>query len=148
MLRPTQHLCPLGICLAVFVPSRLAVANLLSSGELDGNSPNAEELQAILQNHIVKGRFTEEDLGSEDSVTTLGGGVLRIRTDETGSLLIGDTASIELPNMLASNGVAHIVDEIISEEATQGLFVNVGFILPFINCLLPFGVVNSGNSNG
>lgn len=110
------------ICLAVFVPSRLAVANLLSSGKLDGDSANAEQLQAILQNHIIKGRLTKQDLSSKDTVTTLGGAELRIRSDETGSLLIGATASVELADMLASNGVAHIVDELISEDATQGLF--------------------------
>ncbi|GMH39998.1 hypothetical protein BSKO_07902 [Bryopsis sp. KO-2023] len=98
----------------VFVPSRLAVARGIASTLIDGTSPDTKELKKLMENHVAKGEFSARDLRLMKTVTTIGGAKLGVRTDEDGGILLGKDASVQLSNMYASNGVAHLVDDLIA----------------------------------
>lgn len=110
-------------CWSVFVPSRLAVAGALTKSLMDGSSSDNRGLKKIMKRHIIKGEFTQEDLRSMDHVTTIDGERLEIHTDENGAALIGGAVSIEMADMLASNGIAHIVDDFIVDNLTTGMLL-------------------------
>lgn len=93
----------------VFVPNDAAVDDvkeLMNLSQFD--LLTFSDMQTALSYHIVPGTFLEEDL-AEASLTTLEGQSLSISV--SGSQLLVDGAQVIESNILADNGVIHIIDQ-------------------------------------
>ena len=91
----------------VFAPTNAAFQDLLDALEIEVADLLAHpQLADVLLFHVVEGEFKAEDLGDMTSVTTLQGEEWEV------DLSIVETADIE-----ASNGVIHIIDEVLVPEA-------------------------------
>ncbi|MBN1476816.1 fasciclin domain-containing protein, partial [Candidatus Sumerlaeota bacterium] len=73
---------------------------------------NRAELTEIFRCHVIEGRLSEEDLRALSQVQTRQGLQLPVRQSE-GQLWLG-TANVVEADIVASNGVIHIVDRIYS----------------------------------
>ena len=93
----------------VFVPNDAAVEDVQALMNLNQFDLLAfSDMQTALSYHIVPGTFLEEDL-AEASLTTLEGQSLSISV--SGSQLLVDGAQVIESNILADNGVIHIIDQ-------------------------------------
>lgn len=93
----------------VFVPNDAAVDDVQALMNLNQFDLLAfSDMQTALSYHIVPGTFLEEDL-AEASLTTLEGQSLSISV--SGSQLLVDGAQVIESNILADNGVIHIIDQ-------------------------------------
>jgi uncharacterized surface protein with fasciclin (FAS1) repeats len=108
----------------VFAPTNEAFAKLPAGTVNALLAPKAkDQLTAILTYHVVAGRFTAGDLnrmvrkgGGHASLTTVEGERLTVtrrhaRLDITDSK--GRVAEITIPNVMQSNGVIHVVDQVL-----------------------------------
>ncbi|MEM1087252.1 MAG: fasciclin domain-containing protein [Pseudomonadota bacterium] len=101
----------------VFAPSNSAFA------KLDADTVNAflrgentDELRQILQGHVVEGTYMASDISEfETELETLGDTVITVERDELGDVRASDIM-VTKANVEASNGVIHIVDEVIMAE--------------------------------
>lgn len=107
-----------GVPFTVFAPSDAAFAKL-DSATVDYllNPQNVAELAAIIKYHIVEGRVFSTQLGPilDTPILTLSGGVLTISA-EGGANVNG--AAISMTDIQASNGVIHVIDDVILPNAT------------------------------
>jgi uncharacterized surface protein with fasciclin (FAS1) repeats len=69
------------------------------------------ELRAVLLHHVAKGRVTAERVVKLDSVRTLNRDSVRIRT--SGGKVFAGGATVTKPDVLASNGVIHVIDRVL-----------------------------------
>jgi uncharacterized surface protein with fasciclin (FAS1) repeats len=106
--------------LTVFAPTDAAFAALLSQLGLSSlDEVNDATLVAILQKHVVSSRVFSSDLSSGD-VTTLNGPVtvgingnnVTVRGPGNGS----NNANVVIANILATNGVVHVIDRVLLPE--------------------------------
>jgi len=98
----------------VFARTNSAFAKL-PAGTLDDllKPENKDKLIAILQNHMISGKVTSKDLAgmtNPSMPTTAGGGSLTLKT--TSPIMIND-ASLVQPDVMATNGVIHLIDTIL-----------------------------------
>jgi uncharacterized surface protein with fasciclin (FAS1) repeats len=70
----------------------------------------------LLLNHIVRGKYTYEDLADVDELVTLGGSRLKVDHSREPGLKVNN-AIVEIPNYRANNGVIHIIDDIMKPMA-------------------------------
>lgn len=109
----------------VFAPTDAAFADLLALLGDDYTSIASFDtedelalLSDILLYHVVAGKVTSDEL-SAGAVTTVGGGDLDIiATLASPGFVIGDAsndinANIAIPDVLARNGVAHVIDKVL-----------------------------------
>lgn len=102
----------------VFAPSDAAFAKLPPATIAYLLAPeNIAELAALIKYHVVSGRVFSNELGPVlgQPIPTLSGGVLTISA-EGGPKVNG--AAIVATDIQASNGVIHVVDEVILPNAT------------------------------
>jgi uncharacterized surface protein with fasciclin (FAS1) repeats len=102
----------------VFAPSDDAFAKLTAVLE----TISAEELKAILLNHIVAGSLESSALTAEQTVTTVGGAVLTVRSTENG-VTINTGTNVIAADIKNGNLVIHAIDGVIipqpEEEKTE-----------------------------
>ena len=72
---------------------------------------NKEKLTAILTYHVVAGKVTSAQVVKLDSATTVNGQNVTIRTDN--DMVMIDGATVAAVDVMASNGVIHVIDEVI-----------------------------------
>ncbi len=96
----------------VFAPNNAAFG-ALPAGALDDLllPENQDTLVAVLQNHIVEGTLLAANLQDGQVLQTLGGDPLVVSI-ENGTVFVGG-ARVVTPNLLAVNGVIHIIDEVL-----------------------------------
>ena len=94
----------------VFAPTDAAFARL-PAGALDRLLANPDQLRAVLLNHVVAGRVTAADVQRRSSVTTVGGGTLRVRASG-GRVMVGNS-TVQAADVGASNGVIHVIDTVL-----------------------------------
>ena len=94
--------------LTVLAPSKLAFDEFrLATGTQDiCDAP--DQLEPILQYHIIDTDLTAAQIEDEDEITTLGGAV-QVNDDGT----IGSTNVIVVPNVQGSNGLIQAVDAVV-----------------------------------
>jgi uncharacterized surface protein with fasciclin (FAS1) repeats len=101
--------------LTVFAPTNAAFANLLAELGVTKEQllANRALLTQVLTYHVVTGRLLKADVPVGQPVTTLQGQTFTVDS----SLAITDQrsrrASIVATDVLASNGVIHVVDKVI-----------------------------------
>lgn len=99
----------------VFAPTNAAF-DKLDEQIMDGLESDPAMLETVLKAHIVPGSHTIAEIPmNESELQTQGDTVLKIRKDADG-LLSADASIVQQPDIIASNGVIHVVDEVIIPE--------------------------------
>lgn len=93
----------------VFAPTDDAFAKL-PEGRLDSLLQNLQKLKRILSYHVASGDVRAEDLQEIKEVPTLEGSVLGV--DTANGLKVND-ASVVKTDILADNGVIHVIDAVL-----------------------------------
>jgi len=96
----------------VFAPTDAAFAKL-PAGTVDTLllPENKDQLIAILTYHVVAGEVMSAQVVTLDSATTVNGQSVTIVTE--GDLVKVDGATVTAVDVMASNGVIHVIDEVI-----------------------------------
>lgn len=92
----------------VFAPTNEAF-DALPEGTLEDLSEN--ELADVLTYHVVEGEYMASDLENRETLTTVQSGILPVNTTDN-EVTIG-TANVVEPDIIASNGVIHGIDEVL-----------------------------------
>jgi len=96
----------------VFAPTDEAFAKLPAGAVEDLLKPeNKEKLIAVLTYHVVSGRVTAGEVVSLSSAKTVNGQAFSISA-KSGSVMI-DNANVTATDIIASNGVIHVIDSVI-----------------------------------
>ncbi len=96
----------------VFAPTDEAFAKLPEGTVDDLLKPeNKEKLQQILTYHVVPGKVTAEDAVTLSSAKTVNGKDFTIT--KSGDDLMIDNAKVIKTDIMASNGVIHVIDQVI-----------------------------------
>lgn len=93
----------------LFAPTDAAF-EALPAGVLDVLLNDPEALSALLQAHVVPGQYLAADVAAANSLQTVNGAILPV-TVVNGETFVGN-APISDKDVLASNGVIHIVNEV------------------------------------
>jgi uncharacterized surface protein with fasciclin (FAS1) repeats len=96
--------------LTVFAPTDAAFAKVPKK-TLAALAKNKAELKAVLLYHVVKGKVTAAQASKLTSATTLEGAALPIRASG-GKVYVGGAQVIKA-NVLASNGVIHVINKVL-----------------------------------
>jgi transforming growth factor-beta-induced protein len=94
----------------VFAPTNAAFA-ALDQDDLNNIIGNPVALRALLQYHVVGAELFADDLFNGDVQTLLSGQTILINTD--GGVTINETSNVTQADIDASNGVIHIIDEVL-----------------------------------
>jgi uncharacterized surface protein with fasciclin (FAS1) repeats len=85
---------------------------------------NQDKLQQLLKYHVVSGAVTSGDLKNGEEVATLEGSdvAVKIETGDDGktTVMIND-ATVVSPDVMASNGVVHVIDAVLIPSALDEL---------------------------
>ena len=96
----------------VFAPSNAAFADL-DPAVVDGLMANPQFLTLILRFHILPEVVLAADVAANASLMTdLGGGLTVAAVDDT--IILGDRGAVVEADIEASNGVIHVVDQVLS----------------------------------
>ncbi|WP_019955607.1 fasciclin domain-containing protein [Yoonia vestfoldensis] len=93
----------------VFAPTDEAFA-ALPEGTVEGLLADPEALAAILTYHVVSGAVMSTDLSDGMTATTVNGADITIGTE--GGVTVND-ANVVTADIVASNGVIHVIDAVI-----------------------------------
>ena len=100
----------------VFAPTDAAFAKL-PDGKLDEllKPENKDELVELLSYHVVAGKITAADIaGKSASYETLAGSDVKVNA--AGRTAKINHAAIQKPDIMASNGVIHVIDKVITPQ--------------------------------
>lgn len=97
----------------VFAPANAAFAKL-PAGTVEAlvKPENKEKLSSILTYHVVPGTYTAKDITDGMTLTTVNGQKLTF-TMKDGKWWINESAMIEIPDVMSSNGVTHVIDTVL-----------------------------------
>jgi transforming growth factor-beta-induced protein len=98
----------------VFAPTDAAFAKLPKS-TLDSLAANPAKLRAVLLYHVVSGAVPAKDVVELRTAKTLNGASVRIRV--TGGSVRVDAARVTTADVMASNGVIHVIDRVLIPKA-------------------------------
>jgi transforming growth factor-beta-induced protein len=104
----------------VFAPTNDAF-NKLPSGTLA--SLSTDQLQQILKYHVVAGKVTASDLTDGETLTTLEGEKLYVSI-KNGTVSING-ATVTTADLDVSNGVIHVIDNVLLPDAFQNIVQNL-----------------------
>lgn len=98
--------------LTVFAPTDEAFAKL-PAGTLDEllKPENRDRLRSILLYHVVPGKLMASDVVGRSSLETAEGSSLAVRVED-GTAMV-DAAKIVKTDVMASNGVIHVIDTVV-----------------------------------
>jgi uncharacterized surface protein with fasciclin (FAS1) repeats len=94
----------------VFAPTDAAFA-ALPEGTLDALLADPETLASILTYHVVPGSVTSDQVVTLTAATTVNGADVSISVD--GSTVLVNDAEVIAVDVVASNGVIHVIDRVI-----------------------------------
>jgi uncharacterized surface protein with fasciclin (FAS1) repeats len=99
----------------VFAPTDEAFAKL-PAGTVEGllKPENKDKLAAILKYHVVPGKFLAADVKTMEAKTAQGQSV-KLKVSDTGVMV--DNARVIQTDLLAENGVIHVIDTVILPES-------------------------------
>merc|ERR1711957_939985 len=102
----------------VFAPTNKAFAELLDGGA----SLSADQVLSVLTYHVVKGIYTEDALVDGLALTTLQGEELVFRG--IGNRVFANDERIIIPNILANNGIVHVIKGVFDPGRVSNDFVS------------------------
>jgi uncharacterized surface protein with fasciclin (FAS1) repeats len=94
----------------VFAPTDEAFAKL-PAGTVESLLQNPEKLRAVLLYHVVPGKVTASQVVKLKSAKTAQGSSVKIKAGQSGVMV--DGANVVKTDVLASNGVIHVIDSVI-----------------------------------
>ncbi|MBY6205356.1 fasciclin domain-containing protein [Halomonas denitrificans] len=94
----------------VFAPTDEAFAKIPSE-QLNALLADQEQLTAVLTYHVVAGKVTAADVVELDSATTVQGSDIDISVTDSGVMV--DDANVVTTDIMASNGVIHVIDTVL-----------------------------------
>lgn len=94
----------------VFAPTDEAFAKL-PAGTVEALLQDKERLTAILTYHVVPGSVLAADVVGLDEAGTVNGATIDIQVD--GSTVMVQNATVTATDIMASNGVIHVIDTVI-----------------------------------
>ena len=127
--------------ITVFAPTNAAFTAL---GTLPGNPALSE----VLTYHVVAGRALAASLTDNQQLTTLQGGTVRFRSNPTRLQGIANTVNITATDIVAKNGVIHVIDAVLLPTApiTQNI-VELASATPNLSTLVTaIGAANLGST--
>ena len=95
----------------VFAPTDDAFA-ALPAGALDKLLADPEALKQVLLYHVVSGKVTSDQVMKLTSADTVEGSPIAI-TVKDGMVYLNDSAKVVTPDVMASNGVIHVIDQVL-----------------------------------
>ena len=95
----------------VFAPTDAAFA-ALPAGTLDGLLKDPAALKKILLYHVVSGSVTADKVVGLTSATSVEGSPIAVSVKD-GTVYLNDSAKVVTPDVMASNGVIHVIDKVI-----------------------------------
>jgi uncharacterized surface protein with fasciclin (FAS1) repeats len=98
----------------VFAPTDAAFKKVPKK-TLNALLANKAKLKAVLLYHVVSGKVTAADVVKLTSAKTLNGKDVRIRT--AGMSVFVNKAKVTMPDVMASNGVIHVVNRVLIPPA-------------------------------
>lgn len=103
----------------VFAPTNAAFEKLGAEKLADLLKPeNKDQLAAILKYHVVPGKIAGADAkGAAVDLTTLNGAVVKV--DGKGEVVKVGEATVTKADIVAANGVIHVIDTVIMPPATE-----------------------------
>ena len=99
----------------VFAPTDEAFA-ALPAGTLDGLLKDPEALKKILLYHVVSGEVTADKVVGMTSADTVEGSPIAISVKD-GKVYLNDAAQVVKTDIMASNGVIHVIDKVLLPPA-------------------------------
>lgn len=96
----------------VFAPTNEAFEALGNTLETLLEPANKEELAEILTYHVVPGELTASELTDGQQLETVQGESLEVKID--GEEVTVNGAAVVTPDVEASNGVVHVIDEVLT----------------------------------
>ena len=99
----------------VFAPTDEAFA-ALPAGTLEGLLADPEALKKVLLYHVVSGKVTADQVVGLTSADSVEGSPIAIAVKD-GSVFLNDTAEVVATDVMASNGVIHVIDSVILPPA-------------------------------
>lgn len=99
----------------VFAPTDAAFA-ALPAGTLDKLLADKEALKEVLLYHVVAGGVTADQVVGLTSATSVEGSPVAIAVKD-GTVYLNDSAKVVTPDVMASNGVIHVIDSVILPPA-------------------------------
>ncbi len=105
----------------VFAPTDAAFAALPEGTVEELLKPeNKEQLVAVLTYHVVPGTVTAADVVGVDSAETVQGGSIDVTVEKDGDTVSAvkvDNATVVATDIMALNGVIHVIDAVLLPEA-------------------------------
>jgi transforming growth factor-beta-induced protein len=98
----------------VFAPTDAAFAKV-PQATLDALAADPAQLKAVLLYHVVPGAVTAADVVKLSSTKTLEGRSVSIKV--AGGSVYVDSAKVTTPDVMASNGVIHVIDSVLIPKA-------------------------------
>jgi transforming growth factor-beta-induced protein len=95
----------------VFAPTDDAFA-ALPEGTLDGLLADPEALKQVLLYHVVPGAVKAEEVVNLTSADSVEGSPIAIAVKD-GTVYLNDAAQVVATDVMASNGVIHVIDQVI-----------------------------------
>jgi uncharacterized surface protein with fasciclin (FAS1) repeats len=102
----------------VFAPTDAAFAKL-PAGALDQLLANPAQLKAVLTYHVIPGRVPASQVTNGLSANSVQGSALTFQVGD-GSVKVNNSATVVQPDVMASNGVIHVIDTVLMPPAAQG----------------------------
>lgn len=100
----------------VFAPTDAAFAKL-PAATLASLLANPAELSKVLTYHVVAGRVTAADVVKLSQATTVNGAQVQIAVRD-GKVVLNGTSTVATADVMASNGVIHVIDTVILPPTT------------------------------
>ena len=94
----------------VFAPTDDAFEEL-PEGTLDALMEDEEQLSEVLTYHVVSGEYMASDLTDGTTLETVQGEMITINVTDDNVMV--DDANVVQPDIVASNGVIHVIDAVI-----------------------------------
>jgi uncharacterized surface protein with fasciclin (FAS1) repeats len=103
--------------LTVFAPTDAAFA-ALPAGQLDKLMADPVSLQKVMLHHVINARVDSSKIkGAKGPVPSGAGNPIEL--DGTGDVLKADNADIVQSDVMATNGVLHVVDQVLTPGAAS-----------------------------
>ena len=99
----------------VFAPTDEAFA-ALPAGTLDALLADKEALKKVLLYHVVSGAVTSDQVVGLTSADSVEGSPIAIAVKD-GVVYLNDSAKVVTPDVMASNGVIHVIDQVLLPPA-------------------------------
>ena len=95
----------------VFAPTDEAFA-ALPAGTLDGLLADKDALKKVLLYHVASGAVSSDQVVGLTSADSVEGSPIAIAVKD-GMVYLNDSAKVVTPDVMASNGVIHVIDKVI-----------------------------------